>query len=340
MAARVPISMSTMRSVAPGGTQAATTAPSPARLGLVEHPELGEPAARTAGSSRARRCSTRRAAAATARSGRRRTTLANTSARASTRSGPAGMIWIVTTRRVSGSPGRNGSAAGRRRLAAVVPGDLGRQAMEYRTLGSTGVSVSTHCLGAMMFGAWGNTDVEDCVRIIHAALDAGINFVDTADVYSSGESEEIVGRALKGRATTSCSRPRCTATWGRRQPAGQLARCDHARGRGQPAPARHRPHRPVSDPPTRAADRHRGDAGRAHRSPASGKIRYFGSSTFPGWQMVEAQWTAERRGLARFRSEQPAVLDLRPSDRAGTSCRWRSATAWACWCGARSAVGG
>ncbi len=71
--------------------------------------------------------------------------------------------------------------------------------MRYRTLGATGIEVSTHCLGTMMFGAVGNPDHDDCVRIIHAALDQGINFVDTADMYSSGESEEIVGKALKGR---------------------------------------------------------------------------------------------------------------------------------------------
>src|SRR5881397_3419835 len=71
--------------------------------------------------------------------------------------------------------------------------------MDHRPLGRTGVSVSKMCLGAMMFGAWGNQDHDDSVRIIHRALDAGINFVDTADVYSRGESEEIVGKALKGR---------------------------------------------------------------------------------------------------------------------------------------------
>src|SRR5271163_1225333 len=69
-------------------------------------------------------------------------------------------------------------------------------AIEHRKLGSTGVSVSPLCLGAMMFGAWGNSDHEDSVRVIHRALDAGINFIDTADVYSRGESEEIVGKAL------------------------------------------------------------------------------------------------------------------------------------------------
>src|SRR5439155_167008 len=71
--------------------------------------------------------------------------------------------------------------------------------MEYRKLGRTGVQVSELCLGAMMFGAWGNPDHDDSIRIVHAALDAGINFVDTADVYSRGESEEIVGKALEGR---------------------------------------------------------------------------------------------------------------------------------------------
>ena len=71
--------------------------------------------------------------------------------------------------------------------------------MNIRTLGLTGIQVSTYCLGAMMFGSVGNSDHDDCIRIIHAALDHGINFVDTADMYSEGESEEIVGTALKGR---------------------------------------------------------------------------------------------------------------------------------------------
>ena len=71
--------------------------------------------------------------------------------------------------------------------------------MHDRPLGRTGVQVSNLCLGTMMFGAWGNQDHDDSIRIIHAALDAGVNFVDTADVYSAGESEEIVGKALKGR---------------------------------------------------------------------------------------------------------------------------------------------
>src|SRR4029078_4024879 len=71
--------------------------------------------------------------------------------------------------------------------------------MEHRPLGRTGVSVGKLCLGAMMFGDWGNKDHDESIRIIHRALDAGINFIDTADVYSRGESEEIVGKALKGK---------------------------------------------------------------------------------------------------------------------------------------------
>src|ERR687890_631618 len=70
--------------------------------------------------------------------------------------------------------------------------------MELRPLGRTGVSVSQFCLGAMMFGAWGNTDHDESIRIIHRALDAGVNFIDTADVYGAGESEQIVGKALAG----------------------------------------------------------------------------------------------------------------------------------------------
>ena len=71
--------------------------------------------------------------------------------------------------------------------------------MQYRTLGRTGIKVSPYCLGAMMFGAMANPDHDDCIRIIHKALDFGINFIDTADRYSRGESEEIVGKALKAR---------------------------------------------------------------------------------------------------------------------------------------------
>src|SRR5450755_3239377 len=86
--------------------------------------------------------------------------------------------------------------------------------MEHQSLGRTGVSVSKLCLGAMMFGDWGTKDHDESIRIIHRALDAGINFIDTADVYSSGESEIIIGNALAGgKRDAVCSPARCTCRW-------------------------------------------------------------------------------------------------------------------------------
>jgi aryl-alcohol dehydrogenase-like predicted oxidoreductase len=178
--------------------------------------------------------------------------------------------------------------------------------MEYRTLGSTGVRVSTHCLGAMMFGAWGNPDVDECVRIVHAALDSGVNVVDTADMYSAGQSEEIVGRALRGR----------------RDDVVLATKVHQAMGPGQNERGNSRVWivREVENSLLRLGTDHI-DLYQIHRPEAEtdveetlgaltdlqrqGKIRYFGSSTFPGWQIVEAQWVAERRSLSRFRSEQP-----------------------------------
>src|SRR3982751_3548180 len=95
--------------------------------------------------------------------------------------------------RLRGHPGRI-RHPGRR---AGTPRDYGR-GMDYRSLGRTGMQVSPLCLGAMMFGAWGEPDHTTSIKIIHRALDAGINFIDTADVYSQGESEIIVGKALAG----------------------------------------------------------------------------------------------------------------------------------------------
>lgn len=178
--------------------------------------------------------------------------------------------------------------------------------MEYRTLGGTGMRVSTHCLGAMMFGSWGNRDVDDCVRIIHAALDAGINFVDTADVYSTGESEEIVGRALKDRrddvvlATkvhggmgSDLNEQGNSRRWIAREVENSLRRLgtDHI--------DLYQIHRPEADTDVEET------LGVLTDLQRQGKIRYFGSSTFPGFQIVESQWVAERRGLSRFRTEQP-----------------------------------
>jgi len=178
--------------------------------------------------------------------------------------------------------------------------------MEYRTLGTTGVRVSTHCLGAMMFGSWGNTDVDACVRMVHEALDAGINFVDTADVYSAGESEAIVGKALAdrrdevvlatkvhGRMGSGKNDEGNSRLWITREVESSLRRLgtDHI--------DLYQIHRPE---PQTAIDETLGALTDLQRA---GKIRYFGSSTYPGWQLEEAAWVAERNGLSRFRTEQP-----------------------------------
>ena len=115
-------------------------------------------------------------------------------------------------------------------LAANPPQE--EPTMEYRSLGRTGVQVSKLCLGTMMFGAWGNADHDDSIRIIHAALDAGINFVDTADVYSAGESEEILGKALKGRRDDVVLATKFWARWARtRTAAGSRAAGSSPRSR-------------------------------------------------------------------------------------------------------------
>src|SRR6478609_6050529 len=131
--------------------------------------------------------------------------------------------------------------------------------MRYRAFGRTGVQVSRLCLGAMMFGQWGNPDHDESVAVIHAALDAGINFIDTADVYSAGESEEIVAKALVGQRDDVVLATKF------------FAPMDHARVREQLAPPEHRPPRPVPGAPPRPERRHRRDARRAQRSRAPGQ---------------------------------------------------------------------
>src|SRR6266513_2468863 len=178
--------------------------------------------------------------------------------------------------------------------------------MRMRTLGGTGIRVSPYCLGAMMFGAWGNRDHDDSVRIIHAALDAGINFIDTADVYSAGESEEIVGKALKGRreqvvlATKfvapmgeDTNQQGASARWIKQEVESSLRRLDTDYIDLYQA---HRPDATVDLDDTLAAL-----SDLVHQ----GKVRVLGSSTYPAELIVEAQWTAERRGRERFRCEQP-----------------------------------
>jgi aryl-alcohol dehydrogenase-like predicted oxidoreductase len=179
--------------------------------------------------------------------------------------------------------------------------------MELRTLGTTGVKVTPLCLGTMMFGDWGEKDHDESIRIIHRALDAGINFVDTADVYSRGESEEIVGKALAG---------------GRRDDVilatkvhGSMGDDPNQRGNSRRWIVRevenslrrlrtdwidlYQIHRPEDDTDIDET------LGALSDLVHAGKIRYIGSSTFPASQVVEAQWASERRNRERFVCEQP-----------------------------------
>jgi aryl-alcohol dehydrogenase-like predicted oxidoreductase len=179
--------------------------------------------------------------------------------------------------------------------------------MKLHSLGRTGIKVSPLCLGAMMFGAWGNPDHDDSIRIIHRALDAGINFIDTADVYSQGESEIIVGKAL-----ASIDRSRvvvATKVHGNMgdDPNAQgnsrrwiIAECDNSlRRMGLDYIDLYQIHRPDESVDIDET------LGALSDLVHAGKIRSFGSSTFPAEQIVEAQWVAERRGRERFRTEQP-----------------------------------
>ncbi len=176
-----------------------------------------------------------------------------------------------------------------------------------RVLGTTGVRVSKLCLGAMMFGGWGNPDHDESVRIIHRALDTGVNFIDTADAYSGGESEEIVGKALAaGR------RDHIVLATKVHFPTGDdvneqgnsrrwiIRECENSLRRlGTDRIDLYQIHRP--DP---AADIDE-TLGALTDLVRAGKICYAGSSTFPPSQIVEAQWTAQRRGRERFVCEQP-----------------------------------
>jgi aryl-alcohol dehydrogenase-like predicted oxidoreductase len=178
--------------------------------------------------------------------------------------------------------------------------------VRYRTLGRTGVKVSTLCLGAMMFGSFGNRDTDECVSIIDAALDAGINFIDTADVYSRGESEEIVGRALKGKRDEVVLATKANAQMAE-DPNSRgnsrrwlLKECDNSLRRlGTDYIDLYQMHRP--DPSSDIEETLGALSDLVH----AGKIRYAGCSTFPAYQIVESQWASERRGLERFVCEQP-----------------------------------
>jgi aryl-alcohol dehydrogenase-like predicted oxidoreductase len=178
--------------------------------------------------------------------------------------------------------------------------------MDYRPLGRTGVQVSKLCLGTMMFGAWGNPDHDDSIRIIHRALDAGINLVDTADVYSAGESEEIVAKALKGRRddvvlATEFFMPMGDDPNRRGGSRRWIVRAveDSLRRLGTDWIDLYQVHRPSPDTDVEET------LGALTDLVQQGKVRYIGSSSYSGSQIVEAQWTARERRLQRFRTEQP-----------------------------------
>jgi aryl-alcohol dehydrogenase-like predicted oxidoreductase len=178
--------------------------------------------------------------------------------------------------------------------------------MEYRVLGRTGVRVSELCLGSSMFGAMGNAEHGECTRVIHAALEAGINFVDTADMYSAGEAEEIVGRAIRGRRDEVV--------------VGTKFRWAMGPGPNQQGASRRWIMKACEDSLRRLQTDHI-DLYQIHRVDTdtdidetlgaltdlvrAGKVRYIGSSTFPPSEIVRAQWVAERRHRERLVCEQP-----------------------------------
>jgi aryl-alcohol dehydrogenase-like predicted oxidoreductase len=178
--------------------------------------------------------------------------------------------------------------------------------MKYRKLGRTGLEVSPLCLGAMMFGAWGEPDHDTSIKIIHTALDAGINFIDTADVYSAGESETIVGTAIKGRRDDLVIATKFHGPMGadpnRKGNSRRwiMTACEESLARlGTDHIDLYQVHRP--EPGVDVEE----TLGALDDLVHQGKVRYIGSSTFPPGAIVEAQWAAERRNTQRFVCEQP-----------------------------------
>jgi aryl-alcohol dehydrogenase-like predicted oxidoreductase len=184
--------------------------------------------------------------------------------------------------------------------------------MKYRTLGRTGIKVSPYALGAMILGAdasVGNPDPDDSVRIIHRALDAGINFIDTADAY--GESEKVVGQALKGRRDDVVLATKTGLPLGdgpNQQGASRrriLAEVENSLRRLETDYIDlYQIHRPDPDTDIEETLSALTDLIR------SGKVRAIGTSGMPASDIVEAQWVAERRDLERFRTEQPTYSIL------------------------------
>jgi aryl-alcohol dehydrogenase-like predicted oxidoreductase len=178
--------------------------------------------------------------------------------------------------------------------------------MQYRLLGRTGVSVSPLCLGTMMLGPWGNDDRGDAIGIIRRALDAGINFIDTADVYSGGAAEEITGEALQGRRddvvlATKFFMPvdgRPNHGGGSRKWIMRAAEDSLRRLRTDYIDL-YQVHRPSETTDVEET------LGALTDLVRQGKVRYIGSSSYPASRIVEAQWVSRERNLARFVTEQP-----------------------------------
>ena len=196
--------------------------------------------------------------------------------------------------------------------------------MEHRRLGGTGLKVSPICLGAMMFGKWGNTDHDECVRIIHAAIDGGVDFIDTSNNYSDGESEEIVGKALAKRRHEVVL---ATKVWAPVGPGANdrglsrraiLAQVENSLRRLKTDWIDlYQIHRPDPTTPWDETLSALTDLVR------QGKVRYLGCSTnhysgsgiwdkkLAAWEIVETLWTSEQRGFERFVSLQPPYSILR-----------------------------
>lgn len=196
--------------------------------------------------------------------------------------------------------------------------------MDYRNLGQSGLKVSPLCLGAMMFGSWGNPDHGECIRIIHRALDSGINFVDTANNYSEGESEVIVGKALADRREQVVLATKVWAPMGDGPNQRGLSRkaiqeqVEHSLRRlGTDVIDLYQIHRPDPTTPIEETLATLSDLVR------QGKVRYLGVSTnhyegarewekrFAAWEIVETLWISDRHGWERFVSLQPPYSMLR-----------------------------
>ena len=198
--------------------------------------------------------------------------------------------------------------------------------MKHRTIGRTGIQVTPYCLGAMMFGEWGNTDHDECIRIIHAALDGGHQLHRHRRRRTRPASpRRSSARRCRAAATRSCWPRSSTCRWATtRTWRGGSRRWIIAGGREQPAPARHRLHRPVPNPSSRCpAPTSTRRSARSAISIHQGKVRVIGSSTFPAEEIVEAQWMAERRHRERFTCEQPpySLVRARHRDRGAADLR-------------------